>query len=165
MENENTYKYGAGSAQEQNLDIQREHERLARQREDDAQRAHDQQMREMERRQQAERQNSLKKTTKRNAQKQPVKSSVKSTATATKSKPANAEALTPIIVIAGLIAGFYVTSVYIQPSEAWMIWAGVGIGGLLSYWLRSLIITLMKIGLVAGVIYLIFVYVLPALSS
>lgn len=169
MENENTYKYGAGSYQEQNLDIQREHERQARQREEDARRAHDEELRQMERNQQAQRQRrsqkNSQKTTPRKTQKQTVKKTANTTTAQSKAKPANAESLTPFIVIAGFIAGFYLTSVYIQPSEGWIIWAGMGAGGLLAYWLRSLIVTLVKIGLVAGAIYLVFAYVLPALSS
>ena len=160
MDNENTYRYGAGTYQEQDLEIQRAHERQARQQQEDAQRAHDEQMAAIERQRTQQRQPS---------RKRPQKQTKPKGNTRTQSAPAAAtdpnETLDVIIAAIGMVIGIYVANVYIEPKEDWHIWAGIIGGGGIAYLLRDLIKFLIIASLVVGAIYVGIVYVLPALST
>lgn len=160
MDNENTYRYGAGSYQEQDLEIQRAQERQARQQEEDARRVHDEQMAAIERQRAQQHQQSRNRSQKQTKPKGNTR---------TQSAPAAAtdpnEALDAIIAAAGIIIGIYITNAYVTPKEDWHIWIGIIAGGGLAYTLREPIKWLLKMGIIFGLIYVGIVYLLPALST
>ena len=152
MDNENTYRYGAGTYHEQDLEIQRAQERQARQQEEDAQRAHNEQMAAIARQRTQQRSNRQSQTQATNASAQ--------------SAPAKPnETLNTIIAAAGMIIGIYVANVYVEPKEDWHIWGGIAAGGGIAYLLRDPIKQLLKVGIAIGLIYVGIVYVLPAVTA
>lgn len=154
MDNENTYRYGAGTYHEQDLEIQRAQERQARQQEEDARRVHDEQMAAIERQRSQQQQQSY-----RPSQKQ-------ATSASSQSAPATPnETLSFLIAAAGMIIGIYAVNIYVEPKEDWHIWGGIAAGGGIAYLLRDPIKQLLKVGIVIGLIYVGIVYVLPALTA